>query len=55
MTLPSVREVRILDAQQIDVFDIDSVRARPGADAVLSKSLLRIATVVPGAPPKTPV
>src|SRR6202048_4365941 len=37
MTLPSVREVRILDAQQIDVFDIDSVRARPGADAVFVK------------------
>ena len=37
MTLPSVREVRILDAQQIDVFDIDSVRTRPGADAVFVK------------------
>src|SRR3984893_15337760 len=37
MTLPSVKEVRILDAQQIDVFDIDSVRTRPGADAVFVK------------------
>src|SRR5438128_786933 len=34
MSLPSVRETRILNAQQIDISDIDSVCARPCAGAV---------------------
>src|SRR5271155_1106592 len=34
MTLPGVGEMRILDAQQIDVFDIDRVCASPYAGAV---------------------
>jgi hypothetical protein len=55
MTLPSVREVRILDAQPIDVFDIDSVRARPGADAVFVKIAVADRDRCSGAPPKRPV